>query len=185
MAQLDFADWNPISHGFNKGLMRDPIRGLVVHITAGHGALPIVKADFDRPEKRASAHFGIDKEGDMWQFVDTDDRAWAIDGDSHDAQWLSVENVAVLGEQLTTGQLYGCALLLEWLHDEHDVPFELTTHASGRGLGYHKMFHIGDHACPGPVVVGQLESIRRWAWYLWYKDTGDPDTPNYIKHFRD
>ncbi len=184
MSQLDFAFWSPISVGFNPGLMQT-IRGLVVHITDGHGGLSIVHDDFNRPAKRASAHFGIDKQGSIWQFVDTGDRAWAIDGGTNDSHWISVENVAKLGEQLTEGQLFGCALILEWLHDNHDVPFALARNSAEPGLGYHRMFHIGDHACPGAAVVRQLESIRRWAWYLWYRDTGDEDTPDYIKHFRD
>jgi hypothetical protein len=183
MAQLDFAFWNPIKYGFNSGLMQTPIRGLVVHITDGHGGLQSVHDDFNRPEKRASAHFGIDKGGSTQQFIDTDDRAWAIDGGSNDAHWISVENVAKNGEQLSEGQLFGCALLLEWLHEEHDVPFQLSTTGSKRGLGYHRMFHIGDHACPGAPVVRQLEGIRRWAWYLWARDSGE-DAPPYIKNFR-
>ncbi len=184
MAILDFAYWAPISNGFNTGMMHTPLRGLVVHITDGHGGLETVRADFDRPEKRASAHFCIDKEGSIWQFIDTNNRAWAIDGGTNDSHWISVENVGKPGEQLTTGQLYGCALLLEWLHDEHDVPFQLVSNGSQRGLGYHRMFHIGDHACPGPPVVRQLESVRRWAWYLYYRDGGDDDAPAYIKNFR-
>jgi hypothetical protein len=91
--------------------------------------------------KRASAHFGIDKQGSIWQFVDTDDRAWAIDGGTNDSHWISVENVAKLAEQLTEGQLFGCALILEWLHDNHDVPFALARNSAERGLGYHRMFH--------------------------------------------
>src|SRR6266496_4134249 len=98
MSQLDFAFWSPLSVGFNPGLMQTPVRGLVVHITDGHGGLSTVFEDFNRAEKRASAHIGIDKQGSIWQYVDTNDRAWAIDGGRNDSHWISVENVAKLGE---------------------------------------------------------------------------------------
>ena len=120
----------------------------------------------------------------MWHFIDTADRAWAIDGDENDSNWFSVENVAKRGEHLTLEQVTGCALLLRWLHEEYDVPFKRAHSKNGLGLGSHQMFHIGDHDCPGPAVQRQLEGIVRYAWYMWCRDTGDDDAPEYIKNYR-
>jgi len=183
MAKCSDAWWQPITQNFNPRLMLPPLRGLVVHITDGHGGLLSVWNDFNRIEKRASAHFCIDKEGDMWQFVDTEDRAWAVDGDTQDSHWVSVENVAKLGERLTDGQVIGCAILLRWLHELYDVPFQRARHANELGLGYHHMFGIGDHICPGFPVRLQLERIVREAWYMWWRDTGDESTPLYIRSY--
>jgi hypothetical protein len=181
MAQCPDAWWQPISANFNAGMMRTPIRGLVIHITDGLGDLNSVWADFNRPAKRASAHFCVDKLGDMWQFIDTDNRAWAIDGGSHDAQWISVENIATLGQQLTVEQVLTCAMLLRWLHEIYQVPFKRAHGVSESGLGYHHMFRIGDHVCPGVPVRLQLEGIVRQAWYMWWRDTGDDSVPLYIR----
>jgi hypothetical protein len=186
MAQCPYAWWKPISRNFNPGLMLDPVQGLVIHITDGEGGLEVNRQDFDSPGKGASAHFCIDKKGDMWQFIDTDDRAWAIDGGSNDSHWISIENVAKLGEHLTLEQVTGCAMLLRWLHEQYGVPFKRARSPKDFGLGYHRMFHIGDHACPGRPVVLQLEGIVRYAWFIWWRDTGEDDdtTPEYIKHYR-
>ena len=183
MAQCPYAWWKPISHNFNQGRMQSTILGLVIHITDGHGDLPIVRGDFDHVGAKKSSHFAISKNGDLWQFVDTDNRAWAIDGDTWDSQWISVENVAKLGEKLTNEQLMGCAMLLRWMHELYDVPFTRSVHAKDAGLGYHRMFHIGDHVCPGVPVKMQLEYIVRKAGYLWWKDSGDQSVPLYMREF--
>lgn len=184
MAQFPLAWWKPITRNFNPGLMQSPVRGLVVHITDGHGGLDVVQQDLDRQGKNASAHFCIDKKGDMWQFIDTNDRSWAIDGSTNDSHWISVENVAKNGESLTESQKTGCALLLAWLHEEYGVPFKRSHGANERGLGYHRMFRIGDHVCPGFPVRQQLEAIVREAGYLWWRDTGDEKVPVYMRNFR-
>jgi hypothetical protein len=163
--------------------MKGPIRGLVIHITDGHGDLDVVRADFDSPGKNASTHFCIGKQGEMWQFIDTNDRAWAIDGGTNDSQWISVENVARHGEKLTQAQLTSCALLFEWVHNEYTVPLKRAYNGNDRGLGYHRMFHIGDHVCPGFPVRQQLEFIVRKAGFYSWRDTGDESVPLYMRSY--
>ncbi len=163
MAWTHHAIKKEIANNFNKGMMRE-IHGMVLHITdvTKKGALPTmegVRADFSDKSTRRSAHFCISKTGEIWQFVDTADRAWAIDGFIYDWHWISVENIAKLGEKLTTEQLYGCGLLLGWLHSVYSVPLKLANNKDERGLGYHVMFKHGDHVCPGKAVIAQRQEI--------------------------
>jgi hypothetical protein len=167
MAQCPYAWWMPINKRYNPGMMSKSIQGLVIHITAKAG-LAGTRAWFNRDFEYdangnksygASAHFCISKGGEIWQFVDTNDRAWAIDGGSNDACWFSVENEGAYGDSLTDEQVNGCAQLLNYLNQEFGVPLQTATDNTQMGLGYHSMFHIGDHNCPGPVIVGQLDDI--------------------------
>jgi hypothetical protein len=141
------------------------LQGLVVHITDGdrkHKKAPTLNGvwgHFNNPRTRASAHFCISEDGEIWQFIDTANRAWAIDGSVNDSHWISVENIALPGAMLTEGQLDGVAVLLAWLRDIAGVPLQLADTKGGSGLGYHQMFKIGDHACPGPNVVAQRDDI--------------------------
>jgi hypothetical protein len=154
--------------------MNSDLHGLVLHITDGGGGLTDLFSHFnsasaqfpDKPKLQVSSHFGISKEGDLWQFVDTDDMAFAIDGGPVDAQWISVENIAKFPENLTGAQVQSVAVLLAWLNDIADVPFQIANSRPGRGLGFHRMFHIGDHICPGPAVVGQRRQILQTAFTM-------------------
>lgn len=136
------------------------IHGLVIHITDGHNhklpSLGGVWSHFNNPATKASAHFCISKKGEIWQFVDTDDRAWAQGvGNSN---WISVENIALPGQRLTDSQLDGVATILSWLSDIAGVPLTLANTPSASGLGFHSMFPTTHH-CPGPVVVAQRGDI--------------------------
>jgi N-acetyl-anhydromuramyl-L-alanine amidase AmpD len=146
--------------------MLHPIRGLVLHITDTNQTLGSLFLDFNSANQSPpirSAHFGVAKDGEIWQFADTDDVTFAVDGvwggDGVDNHWLSVENVAKNGEVLTDDQIDTLAQLFAWLVNTENVPSELAEHKADRGLGYHRMFGIGDHACPGTKVIAQRQDI--------------------------
>jgi hypothetical protein len=180
MAWLPGAKVRKIEHHFVAGKMVKPIRGLVIHITDGivlndaHKDLQSLWGGFNNPNqqgKEKSAHFGVARDGEIWQFADTNDVTFGVDGvwggDGVDNHWLSVENVATIAhkgkdaslELLTGDQMETLAVLLDWLHKTEGVPYQLATTKTERGLGYHRMFKIGDHSCPGDKVIGQLQGI--------------------------
>ena len=119
-----------------------------------------------------SAHFGVAKDGTIWQFASTDDVTFAVDGvwggDGVDNHWLSVENVAEVGDELTDKQIVTLGNLLVWLIQTESVPLALAKSKTDKGLGYHVMFHIGDHSCPGQKVIDQrqkiLDTARHSSW---------------------
>jgi hypothetical protein len=191
MALCDEAWFKPITRNFNQGMMGE-IYGLVIHITDGQGDISTVWGEFDRvqnriingkPEPKKSAHFCVNKRGELWQFVDTDNRAWALDGGSHDSHWISVENIGKFGERLTDNQVTACANLLYWMHETYGTPFRRAKNRQDRGLNYHEMFSGPGHPCPGIPVRLQLERIVREGWYWYWRDTGDNSTPAYIRSY--
>jgi hypothetical protein len=180
MAWFPWAKVKKIAHHFKAGMMARPIRGLVLHITDGavigdaQKDLQGLWGEFNKANqggKEKSAHFGIARDGEIWQFVDTDDVAFAVDGvwggDGVDNHWISVENIATIAHkgtnesltELTADQMHTLAVLMDWLHKTENVPYQLANSKPERGLGYHRMFKIGDHSCPGDKVIAQRQAI--------------------------
>ncbi|WP_051673632.1 peptidoglycan-binding protein [Streptomyces sp. NTK 937] len=160
MARLNSAQWRPVRN-FTKGGQAE-VRGVVIHIMAG--TLMGSEAWFDNPAARASSHFGTGKDGRLFQWVDTANKAWAqANGNS---SWLSVENEGQGGDSLTDAQLDRCADVLRWAHEVYGVPLQVATSPSGRGLGYHAMGGAawgGHTSCPGSKIVAQLPEIVKRA----------------------
>ena len=160
---------HPLKHNTKAGFMVHPVRGLVVHITDTHQTLGSLFNFFNNPHQEKplrSAHFGVAKNGEIWQFADTNDVTFAVDGvfggDGVDNHWVSVENVAKLGEPLTWDQVDTLAMLLAWLHHTEGVPLSLAEKKAERGVGYHRMFLPGGgkgHPCPGDKVIEQRQAI--------------------------
>ncbi|MFI0736403.1 N-acetylmuramoyl-L-alanine amidase [Streptomyces sp. NPDC021225] len=151
------AKWRPIPVNYTKGGQAD-VRGVVVHIMDGSYAG--TDSWFRDLKAKASAHFGTSRAGDLCQWVDTADRAWAqADGNR---TWLSVENEGRGGDALSDDQLGRCAEVLAWAHKTYSVPLQVANGPSGRGLGYHAMGGSawgGHTSCPGSRVVAQLAEI--------------------------
>jgi hypothetical protein len=95
----------------------------------------------------------------MWQFIDTDNRAWSVDGDTIDAHWVSIENIAVPGDTLSEDQIMGCAGLLYWLNQEYGCPMKMAVGKSDNGVAYHSLFQRGHPACPGLPVISLIPRI--------------------------
>jgi hypothetical protein len=155
------ADWRPIPVNFTKGGQL-AVQGVVVHIMAG--TLAGSESWFRNPEARASAHFGTGKAGQLYQWVDTADRAWAQAAGNK--TWLSVENEGKGGDALTDAQLDRNAEVLAWAHRVYSVPLQVASGPSGRGLGYHAMGGAewgGHFSCPGAPIIAQLPEIVRRA----------------------
>lgn len=161
MARMPSAEWRPISGNYTADGM-GTIYGVTLHIMSG--TLLGTDAWFRNARAKASSHFGTGRGGDLRQWVDTRDRAWAqANGNPH---WISIENEGRGGMELTTAQLDRCAEVLAWAHQKHNVPLQIATSPAGRGLGHHAMGGRawGNHlACPGPKIVAQKPEIIRRA----------------------
>ncbi|MFD6149377.1 peptidoglycan-binding protein [Streptomyces sp. NPDC060243] len=176
MARMPGAIWRPVPNRTANG--QSSVRGVVVHIMAG--TLTGTDSWFRNPAAQASSHFGTGKNGDLYQWVDTADRAWAQA--SGNSSWLSVENEGKGGDTLTDAQLTRNAEVLAWAHAEHEVPLQLASNPSEKGLGYHAMGGTawgGHTSCPGPKIVAQLGEIVKRAKAI-AKDTApaQPATPS-------
>ncbi|MEU9388679.1 peptidoglycan-binding protein [Streptomyces sp. NPDC048324] len=161
MARFSGATWRPIPRNFTDG-GQDAVYGVVIHIM--DGTLAGTDSWFRNSGAQASSHFGTGRSGQLYQWVDTSDRAWAQAGGNR--TWLSIENEGRGGDALTDAQLNRCAEVLAWAHKTYGVPLQLTTSTTGRGLGYHGMGGSawgGHTSCPGSKVIAQLGEIVKRA----------------------
>lgn len=130
----------------------------VLHIQEGSEAG--TDAWFHNPSAQVSAHFGNPKTGQMDQWVDTDDRAWAEKDYNNVA--ISVENEGNSGDPLTPSQLENAAQNLAWAHTTHGTKLQVTDDPNGEGVIGHGLLGVagGDHPdCPGSPILAQRQQI--------------------------
>lgn len=136
--------------------------GVVLHVM--EGTLSGTDSWFRNRASQASAHFGIGKSGEVYQWVDTEDRAWAQA--SGNTSWLSIEHEGNSGESLTEAQLNASARVIAWMHKTHGIPLTISDHAGIRGIGWHGMGGTmwGGHPdCPGTPIKNQRGALIREA----------------------
>jgi hypothetical protein len=156
MARMPGATWRPVPNCTKGG--QDSVRGVVLHVMAG--TLDGSDSWFRNPAAQASAHFGVGKDGRIFQWVDTADRAWAqADGNR---TWLSIEHEGQGGDSLTAKQLTATASIVAWMHKTHGVKLQNAESPSGTGIGWHGMGGAawgGHTACPGTPIKNQRGAI--------------------------
>lgn len=153
------ATWRPLTGNYHPGGIW-PI-GLVLHVMEGtlEGSDSWFRRAPTKDDPGSSAHFGVAKDGRIWQWVDTADRAWAqADGNE---SYVSVECEEWVGDTLTAAQVATLVRLVQWMHDHHGMPFALANHPGERGLGYHSMGGTawGNHPCPGAPIIAARQAI--------------------------
>ncbi|MFI0736257.1 N-acetylmuramoyl-L-alanine amidase [Streptomyces sp. NPDC021225] len=113
---------------------------------------------------QASAHFGVGKDGRIYQWADAADRVWAQAAGNR--TWLSIEHEGHAGEELTEKLLAATARIVAWAHTEHGVPLRLADSPEGRGIGWHGTSGSawgGHTGCPGTPIKNQRAAIIKTA----------------------
>jgi GH25 family lysozyme M1 (1,4-beta-N-acetylmuramidase) len=156
MARYPGAQWRPITVNYNTGGCVP--RLLVLHIM--QGTLAGTDSWFRNTAAQASAHFGVGKDGTVYQWVDTANKAWH----AANANGISigVEHEGNTGDSLTAAQVAADIKLYAWVHQHHAVPLALATSATGSGLAYHALGGAswGGHPdCPGAPIIAQRGAI--------------------------
>jgi hypothetical protein len=131
-----------------------------------------------------SAHFCIERDGRVIQFVDTNDIAygtgWLTGGSVH------IEHAGNHPHEMTDTQLHNSADLVGWLKMMHqDISLELTGTSikdygdpTRPGITCHRFIQEAYHrlkpdaaiewrACPGDGIIGQLPDLLRLAKMCW------------------
>ncbi|MEU1805829.1 peptidoglycan-binding protein [Streptomyces sp. NPDC019937] len=160
MARMPGATWRPVPNCTRGG--QESVRGVVLHIM--QGTLDGSDSWFRNSKSQASAHFGVGKDGRIFQWVDTADRAWAQAAGNR--AWLSIEHEGEAGDALTEKQLAATARIVAWAHAEHGVPLQLADSPEGRGIGWHGMGGSawgGHTGCPGNPIKAQRVAIIKAA----------------------
>ena len=157
MARFDKATWRgEVPNRTAGGMGR--IVGVVLHVM--EGTLNGSDAWFHNPSAQASSHFGTGKDGRIFQWVDTADKAWAQAAGN--PSYISIENEGRSGEALTDAQLKAAASIMAWAHRTHGVPLQPADSPGAAGLGWHGMGGQawGGHvSCPGDPIKNQRAAI--------------------------
>jgi hypothetical protein len=143
-------------------------RLIVIHVM--QGTLAGTDAWFHNPDSQVSAHFGVGKDGTVYQWVALDQVAWA-ERDYNDAAY-SIEHEGFSGEKLTEPQLEASVKLIDWLAEliekerglRAGVASLRTNLQSGVGVIGHGELGIpgGNHPdCPGAPIIDQFNVALR------------------------
>lgn len=160
MARMPGATWRPVDNRTVNGQLA--VYGVLLHIM--EGTLPGTDSWFHNSDSEASAHFGIGRDGTIYQWVDTKDRAWHAAGAN--SSWLGIEHEGKSGEKLTDKQLAASARVIAWMHQTHGVKLQAVDSPTGRGIGWHGMGGSawGGHPnCPGKPIRDQRAAIIKAA----------------------
>ncbi len=131
-----------------------PIRKIVLHYTTASTASSTIN-HFLNNSKTVSAHYIVDKNGDIYQMVHDSHRAHHCAGSNSDS--IGIEHVAVAGDQLTVAQEEASAALIRWLVAEYEISLNrITGHNFTPG-------YTGSTSCPN-VLFGAFtpEAIQTW-----------------------
>lgn len=157
MPRYPGAQWHPVGNERPGGMTG--YQFLVLHIMQGtlHGT----DLWFHDPASRASSHFGVGKDGTVYQWVDTADRAWAQAAGN--PVGISIEHEGSVPDALTDAQLAADAAILAWVHQVHGIPLQVTDdpvagsgvcgHSTGAQQGW------GHPFCPGQAILDQRQQI--------------------------
>ena len=133
---------------------------IVIHVESGTESG--TNAWFHNPKAQVSAHFGIGKDGTIYQFVDTDQTAWAeaeLNGVS-----ISIEHEGLSGQHLTAKQIEADKGLIQWIHDTYNIPLVLTFNQNDPHGGVLPHGKINEGAmshpdCPGQPIIDDIHAL--------------------------
>jgi hypothetical protein len=171
------AQWRPLTVNFNRGGNKPKL--FIVHIM--QGSLAGTDSWFHNPAAQVSAHFGVGKDGTIYQWVNTSDTAWHAANANRVSIGCECEGFA--GHPLTAAQVNAVSKLYAWAHKAHEIPLWLAKRPEGSGLAWHGLGGAswgGHTGCPGAPVVAQLPDIERNAKVLSVPADPPPKPGSYV-----
>jgi len=128
------------------------IRRIILHYTTSANVEGTISW-FKNPESEVSAHYIVDKNGDIYQMVRDSDKAWHAK--SANADSIGIEHVALPYDRLTPDQEKATVHLIKWLMTEYKIPkWQVTGHRFTPG---------NNTLCPHSLFGEQTEAALR-AW---------------------
>jgi N-acetyl-anhydromuramyl-L-alanine amidase AmpD len=161
MARYPKAQWLPANPA-NYSTDKITHKFIVIHVESGTESG--TNAWFQNPKAQVSAHFGVAKTGQVFQFVDTDETAWAeaeLNGES-----ISIEHEGLSGQNLTPQQIAADKELLEWIYATYKIPLVMTFNQNDPKGGVIPHGKINEGAlshpdCPGQPIINDVENILK------------------------
>jgi len=171
-------DWCPfaikrpiITNNYEVGRSGQKVKAVVLHVAAG--PMTAVFPTFNNPQRLASAHFCIGKDGSIEQYVSTDDVAYGVGMKYANGQWLNPRGVPCkpLWTGLTpplnpnlhtisiehegqpedkwTPQMYDAnTRLLQWIAKQSNLTYVVHQNL----IGHYEIDPADRPNCPGPNV---------------------------------
>jgi N-acetyl-anhydromuramyl-L-alanine amidase AmpD len=137
---LSIAQPFPVTYNTPQKGMQSPILGVVLHTTnhsAGDETISRFQSDWQALQAQ-SAHFVIDRTGQLGQCRSLSDVAWHIRGNS--TRYIGVEHIAKLDTSLTDDQVDASAELLAALNSILSIPLQAIASPGDSGIGIHVNF---------------------------------------------
>ena len=157
MARYPNAQWRPVPNETPGGMTA--YKFLVLHIM--QGTLGGTDSWFHNTASRVSSHFGVGKDGTVYQWVDTADRAWAQAAGN--PVGISIEHEGNVPDPLTPQQIAADSAILTWVHQTHGIPLQVTDDpVAGSGVCGHSTGALrewGHPFCPGQAIMDQRQQI--------------------------
>jgi N-acetyl-anhydromuramyl-L-alanine amidase AmpD len=119
VARYPAAQWIPASPENFRRARREEPRELVIHTVEGNNVEALHTWLTSPDEPNISVHFAVDKAGNVYQYVDTDDEAWHAR--DHNRFSIGIEHVGYAAEPSTwTPQMVSSsARLAAWVNEVH------------------------------------------------------------------
>ncbi|MCI8431462.1 N-acetylmuramoyl-L-alanine amidase [Pseudoflavonifractor sp. 60] len=146
---------------------QEAVTKLTIHHMAGDLSLEQVGEVFSQRDRRSSANYGIDSQGQVGLYVEESNRAWTSSSSENDSQAVTIEvaNDEIGGDWHVSDQAY--ETLLELCTDicrrNHIEELRFTGDETGN-LTLHSMFS-SETECPGPYLksrMGELAAEVNW-----------------------
>lgn len=125
---------------FTRGRSRR-IDTIVIHYTATNASAINNLKYFSRPGTRSSAHYFVDKNGDIYQSVKDEDTAWHAGNASMNARAIGIEVVSA-GQDFTRAQILSLNKLVTYFMKKYGV--------SKRRVIRH--YDVTGKLCPAPYI---------------------------------
>lgn len=152
---IDYTKLSP-----NRSPRTSPIRKITIHHCAMiNPSLETLGNGFAKPERQASANYGIDSEGRIGLFVPENNRAWTSSSKSNDDQAITIEVANCKGApnwEVSDKALSALVELCRDICDRYDIDAIYTGKSDGT-ITTHKMFAAT--ACPGPYLESKMDWI--------------------------
>ena len=127
---------------------------IFVHYTTA-GTFESTKNHFLNRTSQVSAHYVIDKNGDIYQMVKDADKAWHASSANRTS--IGIEHVAKVGDRLTAAQEKSSVNLIKWLMTEYKIPKE--------NIKAHKQ--VISTTCPGNIFGDDSEDTKVPKFKAW------------------
>lgn len=160
MARYSKAKWMPIPENSTQRKIT-PTQG-ILHSVAAPWDENRIKQFWQESGVNTESHFGLDYDGSMGQYLDTNVRADANVSANNRAVAIETASNLAASNAWTDAQIKALAEWMAWLHRTHGIPARICRNSADPGFGVHRMFADwsgGGTNCPGTVRTGQFKNV--------------------------